>query len=59
MTEPGGFAYLRHGVGVGAVHDSGWRWAEGGVGGHDLGGIRDIVPGIRASHEGSGSNDGG
>lgn len=59
MIEPGGIAYLRHGVGVGAVDDSGWPRAEGGKGGHDLSGIRDIVPGIRASHEGSGSNDGG
>lgn len=51
-------AYLSHGVGLGAVGDGGWRWAVGGVRSHDLGGVGDIVPGIRASHEGGGSNDG-
>lgn len=55
----GNVAYLSHGVGFSAVGNGGWRRAVGGIGSHNLGGVGDIVPGIRASHEGSGSNNDG
>lgn len=54
----GNLAYLSHGVRLGAMDNSSWRRAVGGISSHNLGGVGDIVPGIGASHEGGGSNDG-
>ena len=54
-------AYLGDGVGLAVVDNGGGRRAEGGEGGHDLGGVDGAVgPGRRTSHEGGGSScDGG
>lgn len=55
-------AYLSHSVGLGAMHDLGRGWADGGVSSHDLGGIGDIVIAVvcvRTCHEGNGSSNDG
>ena len=52
-----GCAHLSHGVSDLSVGDLRRRRAVSRIGSYDLSGVGDIVPGIRAGHEGSGSSD--
>lgn len=51
-------AYLSDGVGAASVREHGGGRAEGGDGGHDLGGVGDILKGRDASGDGENSGSG-
>lgn len=50
--------YLGDGVGGARVRELGRHWAEGGDGGHNLGGVCDILEGGGASGDGENGGSG-